>query len=134
MRPARRSKRFSPLASTTIVPPGNRQTVEIFFSATAGRLVGARHFRLAAGEQSQATYQWTPPGRHEPTIDFHFCKRCGIRTPGRGDMEHLGGTFYAVQVNLLQEVDADELAAAPIRHIDGRHDRWDEAPADTRCL
>lgn len=96
--------------------------------------VGAKDFRLTAGEESQATYQWTPPGRNGPTIEFHFCNRCGIRTPGRGDMEHMGGPFYAVQVNLLEDVDLDELAAAPIRHIDGRHDRWDEPADDIRFL
>ncbi len=56
------------------------------------------------------------------------------RTPGRGEMEALGGAFYAVQVQLLDGIDRDELAAAPIQYVDGRHDRFDRAPADTRFL
>ena len=96
--------------------------------------VPATRFRLVAGAESQANYQWTPPGRTAPTIEFHFCKTCGIRTPGRGEMEAFGGAFYAVQVPLLDEVDLDELAAAPIRYVDGRHDDFGRAPEDVRFL
>jgi hypothetical protein len=94
----------------------------------------ADRFRLVAGIESQAEYQWTPPGRAGPTIQFHFCKICGIRTPGRGDLEVMGGVFYAVQVPLLDDIDPDELAAAPIRYLDGRHDHFDRPPADVRFL
>jgi hypothetical protein len=94
----------------------------------------AARFRLVAGEESQTDYQWTPPGRDGPTIQFHFCKTCGIRTPGRGELEAMGGVFYAVQVPLLDNVDPEDLAAAPIHYVDGRHDRFDRPPADTRFL
>ena len=60
-------------------------------------------------------------------------EHCGIRTPGRGMAEAMGGVFYAVPVTLL-EVDPDELAAAPIHYVDGRNDRFDRSPADTRLL
>jgi hypothetical protein len=96
--------------------------------------VRADRFRLVGSAQSQADYQWTPPGRPAPTIQFHFCKTCGIRTPGRGEIEALGGAFYAVQVPLLENVDLEELAGAPIRYVDGRHDRFDQKPADIRFL
>ena len=94
----------------------------------------ASRFRLVEGKDSQATYQWTPPGRANPTVQYHFCKICGIRTPGRGELEAMGGAFYAVQVPLLDGVDPDELAAAPIRYVDGRHDRFDRQPDDVRLL
>lgn len=97
-------------------------------------VAGADRFRLTAGAESQATYQWTPPGRAGPTVQFHFCRTCGIRTPGRGDLEAMGGVFYAVQVPLLDDVDPDELAAGPIRYVDGRHDHFDRAPSDIRFL
>ena len=96
--------------------------------------VPASRYRLTAAADGQAKYQWTPPGRPGPAIEFHFCKICGIRTPGRGEMEVMGGTFYAVQVPLLDNVDTEELAAGPIQYTDGRHDRYDRAPADTRFL
>jgi hypothetical protein len=94
----------------------------------------ADRFRLIAGAESQADYQWTPPGRAGPTIQFHFCKVCGVRTPARGVLEAMGGAFYAVQVPLLDDVDADELASAPVRYVDGRQDHFDRPPADIRLL
>ena len=90
--------------------------------------------RLVAGFESQTGYQWTPPGRTAPAIQFYFCKICGIRTPGRGELEAMGGVFCAIQVPLLDDVDPDELAAAPIRYVDGRHDHFDRPPADIRFL
>jgi len=94
----------------------------------------AARFRLVEGEARQAMYQWTPPGRAQPSLEFHFCKRCGIRTPGRGELEAMGGEFYAVQISLLDDLDPEELAAAPVRYIDGRHDRFDRPPDDVRFL
>jgi hypothetical protein len=96
--------------------------------------VPADRFHLLTDAASQATYQWTPPGRIEPTIQFHFCKICGIRTPGRGEVQAMGGPFYAVQVLLLDDIDPEELAAAPTQYIDGRHDRFDQQPSDIRFL
>ncbi len=77
-------------------------------------------------------------GRHRAArsrpSNFTFCKTCGIRTPGRGELEAMGGAFYAVQVSLLDDLDPEELAAAPVRYVDGRHDRFDRAPDDLRFL
>jgi hypothetical protein len=97
-------------------------------------MVPASRYRLTAGSASQANYQWTPPGRPGPTIEFHFCNICGIRTPARGEMEAMGGTFYAVQIPLLNDVDPEELATAPIQYVDGLHDRFDRRPDDTRFI
>jgi hypothetical protein len=49
-------------------------------------------------------------------------------------METMGGAFYAVQIGLLEGVDADEVANAPIQCVDGLNDRFDRAPADIRLL
>jgi hypothetical protein len=94
----------------------------------------ADRFRLVAGAESQANYQWVPPGRSASTVEFHFCKVCGIRTPALGEVEALGGTVYAIQVSLLDDVDPEELAAAPLQFLDGRHDRFDRQPSDLRFL
>jgi len=96
--------------------------------------VPAGRYRLTAGNESQGSYQWTPAGRPGPSIEFHFCKTCGIRTPARGEMEAMGGVFYAIQVPLLNGIEPEELAAAPIRYLDGLHDRFDREPTDTRFL
>jgi hypothetical protein len=49
-------------------------------------------------------------------------------------MEALGGVFHAVPVTSLDDVDPDDLAAAPIHYVDGRNDRYDRAPKDTRLM
>jgi hypothetical protein len=97
-------------------------------------MAGADQFRLTAGAACQATYQYTSPGQSAPRVHYHFCPTCGIRTPGRGDMESMGGVFYAVQVSLLDGVDREELAAAPVHFVDGLHDRFDRVPDDIRFL
>jgi hypothetical protein len=35
---------------------------------------------------------------------------------------------------LLDDLDPEELAAAPISYVDGRHDRFDRTPGDVRFL
>jgi hypothetical protein len=96
--------------------------------------VKADQFRLIAGDAALTEYRWTPPGRPEPFLHFHFCKTCGIRTHAWGDAEFMGGKFYALVVATLDDVDRDDLVAAPLRYIDGRNDRFDHPPADTRLL
>jgi RNA polymerase sigma factor (sigma-70 family) len=61
----------------------------------------ASRFRLVEGEASQTEYQWTPPGRATPSVQFHFCKRCGIRIPGRGEIEAMGAPFTPFRCRCL---------------------------------
>lgn len=49
-------------------------------------------------------------------------------------MEALGGRFYAVNVACLEVATEEELAEAPFVYEDGRNDRWNRAPAETRYL
>jgi hypothetical protein len=97
-------------------------------------IVKAPSFQLLAGDQAQAEYQWTPPGKPSPFLHYQFCNTCGIRTPGWGEHESFGGKFYFIPVASLDDADPDELAAAPVKYSDGRHDRFDQAPQDTRLL
>lgn len=96
--------------------------------------VGPEQLRMLAGEDSMSEYQWTPPGRPGPGLTYRFCKTCGVRIYATGDAAFMGGRFYAMAVATLDDVDADELASAPMKFIDNRHDRFDRAPADTRLL
>jgi hypothetical protein len=97
---------------------GEIREAEIFVG-----VLGASNLTYAEATWTQQLADWT--GAH---------KICGIRTPGRGEMEAMGGAFYAVQVPLLNDLDPEELAGGPIQYVDGRHDRFDRAPADTRFL
>jgi hypothetical protein len=87
---------------------------------------GAERFRLVDGS-GVSEYRWTPPGRPEPHLTFTFCRTCGVRTYARGQLEALGGTFHAVHLPTL-DLTPEQLAAIPVRYINGREGRYDEAP------
>jgi hypothetical protein len=72
-------------------------------------------------------YRWTPPGEPEPHLTFTFCRTCGVRTFARGELEALGGIFHAIHVPTLA-LSPDELAAMPIRYVNGRDGRYDQQP------
>jgi hypothetical protein len=92
-------------------------------------IVKADSFRLLRGEDVLVDYQFG-----SGFIHHLFCGRCGVKTFGRGEMEELGGRFYAVNVACLDDATDEELALAPIAYENGRSDRWDQAPAETSYL
>jgi hypothetical protein len=96
--------------------------------------VTADHLRITAGEEALADYQWTPAGKPHPALHYRFCRTCGVRAFAHGVNPALGGAFYAVAVAALDLADRGELAAAPIKYLDGLHDRYDRAPDDTRTM
>jgi hypothetical protein len=93
----------------------------------------AESFRLLQGAQALATYEWVPPGRPAAALSYRFCQHCGVRLYATGaGGQH--GSFYALHVPTLDDVDVEELAAAPLHLVDGRHDRFKEPPLDTRLM
>lgn len=86
--------------------------------------------RLLSGADAQTEYTWVPPGKHEAFLHFRFCGKCGVRTFGVGGEN----AFCFVNIAALDHVDADELASAPLRIADGKNNRFDAPPADTRLL
>jgi hypothetical protein len=86
-------------------------------------------FRLLAGEGELTEYQFDAKRIHHL-----FCKHCGVRSFGWGDIPELGGKVYAVNVACLDDAGVDELVSAPITYIDGRNDNWQSSPAETRHL
>ena len=86
--------------------------------------------KLLQGAENQTEYTWIPPGKAASYLQFRFCKTCGVRTFG----ESVDHKFAFVNVAALDDVDRDELAAAPQKFADGRHDKFNESPADTRFL
>ena len=97
-------------------------------------IVKADDLTTKQGEDQLADYTWIPAGR-ESNLHYRFCKICGVRAFAQGDDERLGGKFYAVAIAALDDVekDSDQLIAS-IKYVDGRHDDYDHAPANTGLM
>lgn len=64
-----------------------------------------------------------------------FCKHCGVIPYGWIDAaEWNDGEKVAINVAALDDLDAAELATAPVKYMDGRHDNWWNTPKETRHL
>ena len=92
-------------------------------------IVRAGAFQLLQGEAALSDYQF-----HNHIIHHLFCSRCGVKPFGRGHLDALGGTFYAINLACLDDASAAELAAAPVSYQNGRGDDWGSPPAETRHL
>ncbi len=88
-----------------------------------GSIVKPGAFRLLSGAESLSDY----PGGGAP-VHHLFCKVCGIRSFGHGNIPELGGEFYSVSVNCLDGVD---LSGVPVSYLDGRHDTWERIAVAT---
>lgn len=92
--------------------------------------VPASAFRLLEGEGGAlGEYQFGPMMVHH-----RFCSRCGVAVFGRGELDAMGGEFYALNVACLDGVSPEELLTLPVRYEDGLHDDWDREPEETRHL
>ena len=94
-----------------------------------GATIKPEDFRLLAGEEALSDYQFGTLSAHHL-----FCKHCGVRPFGRGYIEQIGGAYVSVQLGTLDDVDPQELIAAPVHYSDGRNNAWWNAPAETRHL
>jgi hypothetical protein len=94
-----------------------------------GAIVKPDAFRLTAGEAELADYQFGSLSAHH-----RFCKTCGVAPFGNGYVEAIGGAYYSVNLACLDDLDAKDLAEAPIRYMDGRNNNWWQPPAETRHL
>jgi hypothetical protein len=86
-------------------------------------------FRLLAGADDLSEYRFgTGQARHL------FCKHCGTRPFSEGDIPEVGGKYVSVYLAGLDDASPQELAEAPVKYMDGRHNNWWNAPQETRHL
>jgi hypothetical protein len=73
-------------------------------------LIKPSAFRLLSGEADLADVQFGP------VVGFNrFCRYCGIRTFGRGNLAKLGGDFYAINLATVDDsVEAYKTAGTPV--------------------
>lgn len=90
-------------------------------------MVKPEAFRLISGEEALQEYQ--------PDQNHHvFCRHCGVRPFAWGENPAMGGKYYVIKVNCLDDVSWEELADALVTYFDGRNDKYNSAPAETRHL
>jgi hypothetical protein len=98
-------------------------------------LIAFEGLRFLQGEGDLRDYKARPSAWPAGDINHYHCGRCAVHTFSRGYLEkEMGGNFWAVNVACLDDAREEELAAAPIVHEDGKHDRQDRVPAFTAYL
>jgi len=113
----------------------NRCNCSICWKARAWfAIVQEKDLKLLTSPDDMGEYRWIPKGRTSSGLTYRFCKQCGVRIYAAGDEASLGGKFYTLHVPTLDDVEKDELAAAPLKFNDMLHDKPNRAPADTRLL
>jgi hypothetical protein len=80
-------------------------------------------FRLLDGKPNLQQYLF-----NSMQNEHYFCRTCGVRAFGIGNNPEVG-EVVGVNVGCLEDATPEELAAAPIRYVDGRHDNWQNPPA-----
>ncbi|HET9625645.1 MAG TPA: GFA family protein [Kofleriaceae bacterium] len=93
-------------------------------------IVPTAELRVLAGGDALVDYQHAAPGKPAPFLHFQFCRACGVRafTQG-GPLGELRDGFYAVNLGCLDDASDAELAAAPVRYLNGRDDDWQHEAA-----
>lgn len=86
-------------------------------------------FRLLSGQEALSKY-----GFGTGQVQHLFCRYCGVRSFGRGDLPEVGGPYVSVNVACLDDASAEELVEAPIQYMDGLHNNWWNAPEHTSHL
>jgi len=86
-------------------------------------------FRLLSGADDVTDYQWGMKVGHSL-----FCKHCGCRPYGTGNVPEIGGEYVSVAVASLDDLDPADLAAAPVKYFDGRNNNWWNQPPEIRHL
>lgn len=94
-----------------------------------GTVIQPEAFRLLSGEEQLSDYQFGSRQGHNL-----FCKSCGLRSFGRGNVPELGGAFVSINVACLDDVSDEELVALPVRYLNGRDYDWMNEPKETRYL
>src|SRR5262249_770311 len=84
-------------------------------------------FRVLSGSDNIKGYH-----KHPLASLKYFCDVCGVRTHEGGSADYMGGDFVGIYVATLDNAEPEELITAPVHYTDGRHNNWQNPPAETR--
>ena len=79
-------------------------------------------FRLLSGQDVLTQYLF-----NRRKNQHYFCRHCGVRAFGIGTETPIG-LMYGVNLGCLEEVSEEELSKLQVTYVDGRDDRWQQAP------
>ena len=79
-------------------------------------------FRLLSGQDVLTQYLF-----NRRKNQHYFCRQCGVRAFGIGTETPIG-LMYGVNLGCLEDVSEEELSKLSITYVDGRNDRYPEAP------
>ena len=85
--------------------------------------------RLLSGQDSVGDYQFNTQNNHH-----YFCKRCGVRPFGRGNVKEIGGDYVSIMLSTLDNASPVELVEPPIKYANGRDNSWWTEPEEIRHL
>jgi hypothetical protein len=88
-----------------------------------GVMLKPAQFRLLTGADNITAYGFA-----------RFCRTCGVRPFGMGNVPEIGGDFVTIQIATIDDLTDEERAALPVAYSDGRNDNWWNAPAITTFL
>ena len=91
--------------------------------------VAPEALRLIAGAEEIADYTFGSGVAHH-----FFCRRCGVRPYERVDLPPPGAPYLNINLMCLDDLDLQEVIAAPVLYMDGLHDAWERVPAEIRHL
>ncbi|UQA58618.1 GFA family protein [Polyangium aurulentum] len=94
-----------------------------------GIIIKPDAFRALTGRDELTDYSFGSHSGHHA-----FCKHCGVRPYGWGNLPEIGGDYVSINLACLDDLDPAELIAAPVQYMDGRADNWWNPPAETRHL
>jgi hypothetical protein len=94
-----------------------------------GTVIKPEAFRLLSDESQLGDYQFGSKQGHQL-----FCKTCGLRSFSRGNVPEIGGAFVSINIACLDGVSDEELAALPIKYMNGRDYDWFHEPKVTSYL
>lgn len=92
-------------------------------------IIKPEEFRLLSGQDSLGDYQFNTQSNHH-----YFCKRCGVRPFGRGNVKEIGGEYVSIMLSTLDNASPEELVEPPIKYANGRDNSWWTEPEEIRHL